>query len=213
MNTPKQIRVLIVDDHPMLRRGIATFLKAFTDLEMAGEAESGEEAIKMCAKLQPDVVLMDLVMPGMGGEAAIKLIHEKYPDIEIIALTSFTEEEHVVKALTAGAISYLLKDVAADELAQAIRFAYAGKTILSPDVTNALVRAANQPAPIDYDLTDREREVLGLMIEGLNNSQISERLVVSLSTVKSHVSNVLSKLAVASRTEAVTLALKNHILP
>ena len=156
---------------------------------------------------------MDLVMPGMGGEAAIRAIHEKFPEIELIALTSFTEENHVIKSLSAGAISYLLKDVSADELAQAIRFAYAGKTTLSPGVTNALVHAANQPVPMDYELTGREREVLGLMIEVLNNMQISERLVVSLSTVKSHVSNILSKLGVSSRTEAVTLALKNHILP
>jgi NarL family two-component system response regulator LiaR len=210
--SPERIRVLIVDDHTMVRRGLATFLQVFDDLEMAGEAASGQEAIQMCAQLQPDVVLMDMVMPEMDGATATRLIREQSNAVQVLALTSFKEEILVQSALQAGAIGYLLKDVSADELAQAIRAAHAGRSTLSPEAAQALVHATSQPPAPGIDLTERELEVLSLIVEGLNNSQIAARLTVSPSTVKSHVSSILSKLAVTSRTEAVSLALRNRLV-
>jgi NarL family two-component system response regulator LiaR len=203
---------MLVDDHAMVRRGLAAFLKAFDDLKLAGEAESGETAIQLCGEILPDVVLMDMFMPDMDGAAATRIIRQKYPQVQVIALTSFKEGDLIKNALEAGAIAYLLKDVSADDLWRAIRAAHIGRTTLSPEAAQALVEAANQPPTPGLDLTEREREVLALMVEGLNNTQIAERLTVSPSTIKSHVSNVLSKLGVASRTEAVTLALRNHIV-
>lgn len=215
MKTPsiESIRIMLVDDHTMVRRGLATFLRAFDDLELAGEAASGQAAIQLCAEILPDVILMDMVMPDMDGATATRAIRQQNPGVQIIALTSFKEGELIRKALEAGAIAYLLKDVSADELARAIRAAHAGRATLSPEAAQTLVQNANQPPAPGKDLTEREREVLALMIEGLNNTQIAGRLSVSPSTIKSHVSNILSKLGVASRTEAVTLALRNHIIP
>ena len=211
--SPSQpIRVMLVDDHTMVRRGLAAFLKAFDDLELAGEAESGAAAIQLCGEILPDVVLMDMVMPDMDGATATRAIRRQFPQVQVIALTSFKEGELIKKTLEAGAIGYLLKDVSADELARAIRAAHAGRTTLSPEAAQALVQNANQPPVSGLDLTEREREVLTLMIEGLNNTQIAGRLTVSPSTIKSHVSNILSKLGVASRTEAVTLALRQRIV-
>ena len=214
MTTPssKPIRVMLVDDHAMVRRGLATFLKVFDDLELAGEAENGQAAIQLCAKLQPDIVLMDMVMPDMNGATATRTIRQQFPNVQVIALTSFKEEELVKSALEAGAIGYLLKDVSADELVRAIRSAHAGRATLSPEAAQALVHAASQPPTPAYDLTERERTVLALMIEGLNNTQIAGKLTVSPSTIKSHVSNILAKLGVTSRTEAVTLALRSRII-
>jgi NarL family two-component system response regulator LiaR len=206
------IRVMLVDDHTMVRRGLATFLKVFDDLELAGEAESGETAIQLCEEFSPDVILMDMVMPAMDGATAIRIIRQKFPQVQVIALTSFKEGELIKNALAAGAIGYLLKDVSADALAQAIRAAHAGRATLSSEVTQSLVQSAHPPAVTGLDLTEREREVLRFMIEGLNNPQIASRLGVSPSTIKSHVSNILAKFGVASRTEAVTLALRNRIL-
>jgi NarL family two-component system response regulator LiaR len=208
-----RIRVLIVDDHPMVRRGLATFLKVYDDLELAGEAAGGPEAIQLCARLRPDVVLMDMAMPEMDGAAATRLIRKQSEAIQVIMLTSFKDEILIQSALQAGAIGYLLKDVSSDELAQAIRAAYAGRTTLSPGVAEAMVHAAGQPPKPGLDLTERERMVLALMVEGLNNTQIAEKLGVSPSTIKSHVSNVLTKLGVAGRTEAVTLALRPFFSP
>lgn len=211
-NSPSQpIRVMLVDDHTMVRRGLATFLKAFDDLQLAGEAESGEAAIQLCAEILPDVILMDMVMPDMDGAAATSAIRKQYPQIQVIALTSFKEGTLIKKVLEAGAIGYLLKDVSADDLARAIRAAHAGRVTLSPEAAQSLVETANLPPAPGLDLTEREREVLTLMIEGLNNVQIAGQLTVSPSTIKSHVSNILSKLGVASRTEAVTLALRSGI--
>lgn len=212
MTPSPRIRVLVVDDHAMVRRGLAAFLKAFDDLELAGEAASGRAAVDLCIRLQPDVVLMDMVMPDMDGAAVTRLLRSQNPAIQVIALTSFMEEILVQSALHAGAIGYLLKDVSADELAQAIRAAHAGRATLSPEAAQALVQAASKPPPPGFDLTERERAVLALMVEGLNNTQIAAKLTVSPSTVKSHVSNILSKLGVASRTEAVTLALRNRLI-
>jgi len=206
------IRVLVVDDHPMVRRGLATFLKVFDDLELAGEAAGGKAAIQLCAELHPDVVLMDMAMPDMDGATATRQIRSQSESIQVIALTSFKEEILVQSALQAGAIGYLLKDVTADELAQAIRAAHAGRATLSPEAAQALVHAASQTPPPGLDLTERERAVLALMVEGLNNTQIAAKLTVSPSTVKSHVSNILTKLGAASRTEAVTLALRTRLV-
>jgi NarL family two-component system response regulator LiaR len=208
----KPIRVMLVDDHAMVRRGLATFLKVFDDLRLAGEAESGAAAIKLCGEILPDVVLMDMVMPDMDGAIATRTIRQMYPQVQVIALTSFKEGELIKNALEAGAIAYLLKDVSADDLVWAIRAAHAGRATLSPEAAQALVERANQPPAPGLDLTEREREVLALMVEGLNNTQIAGRLTVSPSTIKSHVSNVLSKLGVASRTEAVTLALRHKLV-
>ena len=211
--SPSQpIRVMLVDDHTMVRRGLATFLKVFDDLELAGEAESGAAAIRLCAEVAPDVILMDMVMPDMDGAAATRAIRQQFPQVQVIALTSFKEGDLVKNALEAGAIGYLLKDVSADELVEAIRAAHAGRATLSPEAAQALVETANQPPAPGLDLTERELEVLALMVEGLNNTQIAGSLSVSPSTIKSHVSNILSKLGVASRTEAVTLALRKRII-
>ena len=212
MPPPKPIRVMLVDDHTMVRRGLATFLKVFDDLELAGEADNGQSAIQLCAELQPDVILMDMVMPDMNGAMATRKIRAQFPKTQVIALTSFKEEELVKSALEAGAIGYLLKDVTADELVKAIRAAHAGRATLSPEAAQVLVHAASQPPTPGHDLTERERVVLALMVEGLNNTQIAGRLVISPSTIKSHVSSILSKLGVASRTEAVALALRHKLV-
>jgi two-component system, NarL family, response regulator LiaR len=206
------IRVMLIDDHTMVRKGLGIFLQVFDDLQLAGEAESGADAIRLCGEIQPDVVLMDMVMPDMDGAAATRIIRQQFPEVQVIVLTSFKEGERIKNALEAGAIGYLLKDVSADELAKAIRSAHAGRATLSPEAAQSLVETSNLPPAPGLDLTEREREVLALMIEGLNNVQIAGRLTVSPSTIKSHVSNILSKLSVASRTEAVTLALRNKIV-
>jgi two-component system, NarL family, response regulator LiaR len=212
ISTSQPIRVMLVDDHTMVRRGLATILKVFDDLLLVGEAENGAEAIKLCGEAQPDVILMDMVMPDMDGATTTRVIRQQFPQVQIIALTSFKEGNLVKNALEAGAIAYLLKDVSADDLARAIRAAHSGRATLSPEAAQAFVETSNLPPVPGLDLTEREREVLALMVEGLNNTQIAGRLTVSPSTIKSHVSNILSKLGVSSRTEAVTLALRNHIV-
>lgn len=206
------IRVMLVDDHTMVRRGLATFLKVFDDLELAGEAASGAAALQLCAKFQPDVVLMDMVMPDMDGATTTRLIRQQYPMVQVIVLTSFKEEKLVQSALQAGAISYLLKDVSATELAQAIRAAHAGRSTLSPEAAQVLIHAATQPPAPGYNLTERERAVLALLVEGLNNTEIAAKLGVSSSTIKSHVSHLLAKLGVTSRTEAATLAIRHGLV-
>jgi NarL family two-component system response regulator LiaR len=212
MDDPKPIRVMIVDDHAVVRSGLSAFLMVFDDLEFVGEASSGEEAVRSCKKLNPDVVLMDLVMPGMDGAAATQAIRENCPDIQVIALTSFKEDNLVQRTLKAGAIGYLLKNVSADELVNAIRAAHAGRPTLAPEAAHVLIQASQKPRSIGDDLTTREREILSLLVAGLSNPDIAEQLVVSRSTVKFHVSSILSKLGVSSRTQAVTLALQNKLV-
>jgi len=210
-NSSDPIRVVIVDDHLMVRRGLATFLKVFKDFKLVGEADTGESAIKLCEKLQPDVVLMDMVMQSMDGAAATRLIRKQCPSTQIIALTSFKDDIFVKSALQAGAISYLLKGVSANELAQAIRAAHVGRPTISAEATEALIQAASQDVVPVIDLTEREHEVLILMVDGLTNTQIAARLTVSPATIKSHVSSILAKMGVASRTEAVALALRHKL--
>ena len=212
MTPPVPIRVMLVDDHAMVRRGLVAFLQVFDDLELAGEAANGDEAIQLCDRLLPDVVLMDLAMPDMDGVTATRIIRRRFPSVQVLALTSFTEEKLIQNALQAGAIGYLLKDVTAEELAQAIRAADSGRATISPKVVQAMVHAATQPPAPGHDLTKRERTVLNLMVDGLNNTEIAAKLVVSPSTIKSHVSHILRKLDVASRTEAVALAVRHHLV-
>ena len=211
-NREAPIRVMIVDDHSVVRTGLSTFIEVKPDLELVGEARDGQEALRVCEHAQPDVILMDLVMPKLDGIAATRAIRERWPEVQVIALTSFQDNERVRDALQAGALSYLMKDVSIDELADAIRAAHAGQPTLSAEATQALVQAARRGPALGHDLTPREREVLGLMIEGLNNPQIGDKLYISVTTVRSHVSNVLSKLGVTNRVEAITMALRNKLV-
>jgi NarL family two-component system response regulator LiaR len=211
MNTPQTIKVMLVDDHNVVRSGLATFLRAFEDLELVGEAKNGTEALSLCHQTKPDVILMDLMMPEMDGIAATRAILEKYPEVKIIAMTSFEEEQLVQGVLAAGAISYLLKNVTADELAGAIRAAALGRSTLSPEATRVLVQATRSPKQPTFDLTEREREVLNLVVQGKSNQQIADAMVISVATVKAHISNILSKLQVSSRTEAIAFAINNKL--
>jgi NarL family two-component system response regulator LiaR len=212
MSEQKCIRVLVVDDHTIVREGLNILLEAFPGLEPVGEATSSLEAIRLCAEHQPDVVLMDLVMPDMDGITAIHTIHSTFPHIKILALTSFKENDLVKEALAAGAMGYLLKNITADELAQAIRDAYAGKPTMAPEAIQALINVVTSPPRPGFDLTKREREVLALLVKGQSNSQIAEQLQVSPSTIKNHVSRILARLGVSTRTEAATLAMRYHLV-
>ncbi len=206
------IRIMLVDDHQVVRSGLKAFLSVFDDFEFVGEASNGREAVALCPACHPDVVLMDLLMPEMNGAEATREIRRLCPHIQVVVLTSFREEALVEEALKAGAIGYLLKDVSADELAGAIHAAMAGKPTLSPDATRALIHASLHPDPAAPEFTEREREVLQLMVEGDSNPVIARKLVVSLSTVKFHVSSILSKLGAESRTEAVSMTLTGKML-
>lgn len=206
------IKVLIVDDHAVVRKGLRSFLQAYDDLELVGEASDGDEAVQFCEKLQPDVILMDLMMPRMDGETATTIIRQRFPQVQIIALTSFKGDRLVQKLLNAGAIGYLLKNVSADELAQSIRAARSGQPTLSPEATKALINSATQPRLPDLNLTAREMEVLKLMANGFSNPQIAEKLSISRSTVKFHVSSILAKMNLNTRTEVVSFALHNHLV-
>jgi NarL family two-component system response regulator LiaR len=212
MNTSQTIQVMLVDDHNVVRSGLATFLRAYDDLELVGEAKNGLEALNLCHQKKPDVILMDLMMPEMDGIAATRAILADYPDIKIIAMTSFEEEELVQGVLAAGAISYLLKNVSSDELAAAIRAAFLGRSTLSPEAATALIHATRPTKQPLYDLTEREMEVLNLVVQGNSNQQIADAMVITVATVKAHISSILSKLQVSSRTEAIAYAIKHKIV-
>jgi len=212
MNTSQTIRVMLVDDHNVVRSGLATFLKAYEDLELVGEARNGLEAVNLCHRYKPDVILMDLMMPEMDGIAATRAILADYPDIKIIAMTSFDEEELVQGVLAAGAISYLLKNVTSDELAEAIRDAVSGRSTLSPEAARVLVQATRPTEQPWLELTEREMEALHLVVQGQSNRQIADAMFISVATVKAHVSNILSKLQVSSRAEAIAYAIKHKIV-
>lgn len=206
------IRVMIVDDHAVVRSGLSAFLMVYDDLEFVGEAGGGLEAVRKCPEIKPDVILMDLVMPEVDGSEATRLIREACPHVQVIALTSYKEEELVQGALKAGAIGYLLKNVTTEELAKAIRAAHAGRPTLAPEAAEVLIRAATNKEEADPGLTDRELEILKLMVDGLSNPDIAKKLFVSRSTVKFHVSNILMKLGAASRTEAVSMAIHGKLV-
>ena len=212
MSEPKVIRVMIVDDHAVVRGGLSKFLQVHKDLELVGEAENGKDAIRLAEQLHPDVVLMDLKMPEMDGVAATRELRQRQPNTRVLVLTSFAEDNMVQGALQAGATGYLLKNVSVSELANAIRAAHAGRMTLSSEATEALVHAAAHPIVPADELTEREREVLALMVDGLSNEEIADRLCLSLGTVKFHAGNIYSKLGVDGRVAAVTMAIQRRLV-
>jgi len=203
---------VIADDHALVRSGLETILLLFEDIELVAQAESGAEAVRLCQEARPDVVLMDLVMPGMDGAAATREILRRCPTTRVLVLTSFSDEALIESALAAGAIGYLLKSISGEQLAAAIRGASVGKPTLAPEAAEALMRWVTAPASLGKDLTARERQVLTLLADGLTNTEIAEHLVVSPSTVKSHVSSIITKLGASSRTEAATIAVRHRLI-
>ena len=201
------VRVLIVDDHAMVRSGLKNFIYGFEWMEPIGEARNGAEAVEFCATHEVDVVLMDMIMPAMDGSEATRQILSRGGSEKIIILTSFHEADLVEEALKAGATSYLLKNVAAEELAVAIQAAYSGRSVLAPEATDALIEATRRRPGVGFDLTDRERETLALLVQGLSNLEIADRLFISMPTVKFHLTNIFAKLGAKNRVEATTIAL------
>jgi NarL family two-component system response regulator LiaR len=212
MGESDPIRVMTVDDHEILRGGIRFLLLAFDDIELVGEAHSGEEALHLCDQVQPDVILMDMMMSGMDGAETTEAIREQHPQVQVIALTSFHDSDLVQRAIKAGAIGYLLKGVAMDDLAHAIRAAKDGRPTLAPEAVQALVETPEPSPEPGTDLSEREKQVLALLAGGLSNPEIADQLAVSVAAVKYHVSSILSKLGAANRTEAVALAWQYDLL-
>ena len=211
MDPQTPIRIVIVDDHAMLRKGLAVFLMSYNDLELVGEAANGKEGLALCADKQPDVVLMDLMMPIMDGITATRFIRHDFPNIQVIALTSFGEERLIKDVLLAGAISYLFKKASADDMAKAIRAAHNGISTFAQEVTDILVKSIREPSPIFEELTPRESDVLGLLVKGWANREIANHLVISPHTTKSHVSSILKKLGVTNRFEAIVKILEHNL--
>jgi two-component system, NarL family, response regulator LiaR len=205
------IRVMIVDDHAMVHIGLSAMLDACEGVQLVAEASSAEEALRHCASTAIDIVLMDLLLPGMSGIEATRRIRQQYANIQVLALTSYEDIEHVQAALRAGAIGYLLKNITANELRHAIENAYAGRGSLSPEVSKAMIAYSQQPNLPHDDLTEREREVLAYVARGMSNTQIAEVLVVSPFTIKAHVSNILTKLGTATRAEAAAYAVQHKL--
>ena len=206
------ITVMLVDDHRMVRKGIRSFLNNDPGIIVVAEARDGNEAVTICENIQPDVILMDLIMPELGGAAATRKILNRWSDIRVIALTSFQEKKLVQEAMGSGAIGYLLKNVSGEELSAAIRSAYAGRPTLAHEAVESLIQADEDRVLLGNDLTRREREVLSLLVKGLSNPEIAGRLSLSRSTVKSHVSSILSKLGVSNRAEAIAVSIENKLV-
>ncbi len=212
MKAAKKIKILIVDDHAVVLSGLSAFLMTIEDFELIGEASSGEEAIEKTVALQPDVLLMDLKMPGIGGLAAIRAIRQKQPKITMIALTSYLDDALLQGALQAGANGYLMKNVQSRELAQAIRSAIAGRMMIAPEVSKVFSDSNEYPLLPLEDLTERERDVLKFIINGLSNNEIAGKLLISASTVKYHIGNIFTKLGVESRVAAVSIAIQRQLI-
>jgi two-component system, NarL family, response regulator LiaR len=212
MSETHPIRVLIVDDHALVRSGLKNFLYAYDWIEPVGEAANGVEAISFCTAHEVDVVLMDVVMPEMDGVEAAQRIVSLGKPIKIIILTSFHEQDRIQRALKAGATSYLLKNVTAEDLAQSIQAAYSGRSTLAPEATTALINAARNKPDLGSDLTDREHQVLNLLVKGLANSEIAANLHISTATAKYHLNNIYSKLGAKGRVEAVTIAMDHKLV-
>jgi two-component system, NarL family, response regulator LiaR len=210
--TATPIRVVIVDDHELVRGGLQTILALFDDIALVGQADNAAAAVRLCGEVQPDVVLMDLVLPGgMDGAEATSELLRSCRNTKVLALTSFSDPELIQRVLRAGALGCLLKNVSGKELAEAIRKAHRGASTLAPEAADALVHAMSSPLDHHADLTRRERDVLKLMVDGLTNAEIADRLIVSLSTVKTHVSSIIAKLGASSRTEAAAIAVREHL--
>jgi two-component system, NarL family, response regulator LiaR len=208
----RTIHVLIVDDHPMVRTGLSSVLEHYDELEVVGAATSGEEALELCASTAPDVVLLDLKLPDINGIEIIRLLKQRHPDVQVVVLSSYAEGQMVMAAVQAGARGYLLKTVEGRGLRQAIGAAAVGRTFLMPEVAEALVCVVGQPNATGINLSVREREVLALLVKGLSNDAIADQLILSCATVKHHVSQILHKLNVSSRMEAVTFAWRHQLL-
>lgn len=206
------VRVLIVDDHLVIREGLLALLEEFNDIDVIGEAVSGSQALRLCRQLQPDVVLMDLMMPEMGGVEATRIIRRDCPNVQVLALTSFKDDRLVRGVLEAGAVGYLLKNVNEQELAQAVRAASRGEFTLDREANRVLLEAMRHPAPLPDLFTDREREVLALMVHGHSNGEIGEQLGISPHTVKNHLRSIFNKLKVKTRTAAAHLVQKHNLL-
>ncbi|SIQ05449.1 two component transcriptional regulator, LuxR family [Peribacillus simplex] len=209
------IKVLFVDDHEMVRIGVSAYLSAQSDIEVIGEADNGLKAVELALELRPDIILMDLVMPEMDGIEATKRIIEKWPEAKIIIVTSFLDDEKVYPALEAGATSYMLKTSKASEIARAVRSTFQGQSVLEPEVTGKMMEKLRRPkvTQLHDQLTNREMEILLLMTQGKTNQEIADELYIALKTAKVHVSNILSKLAVQDRTQAVIYAFKHSLVP
>jgi NarL family two-component system response regulator LiaR len=208
------IRVMIVDDHDIVRRGLSMFLNGFDDLSLVAEAANGQDAIRICGEIRPHVVLMDMMLPDTDGISLTRVIRAENPTIQVVMLTSSKEENLVQQALQAGAIGYMLKNVSVMDMVTTIRMAYAGKPSLAPEAAQALINLAVQPRPVSahHNLTEREHTILKLMVEGLSNQQIADQIFVSRATVKAYVSTILSKLGVQNRIEAVRLAVQESLV-
>jgi len=210
-----EITIIIADDHSVVRQGVRTLLETQNDFKIVGEAATGEEAVKLCAEFFPDVVLLDLLMPGIGGVEATAQIKQASPVSNVVVLTSYHDDEYILPAIKSGALSYLLKDVSATELIEAVRKAAVDEVVLHPRVAQKIMREiqqTNEQSESETDLSRSEFEVLRLLADGLSNSEIGERLFVSENTVKSHVSNILSKLHLKNRTQAAVYAWRNRLL-